>query len=523
MVLYLLIWWLFWQATFVVESELKATIIFISMLRTLISFYLASIICVPLNSQNRIVAPKAVFLKDELLSDFKIFRASLEEGHPALYWYKSKAEMDSIFDSNYASIQTSLTDIEFTILLSKIVSQIGDGHLRVILPKVHKDKLDGGSTAFPLTLFFSQGKLFITRNISSHPDDDLIGSQIVSINDKLVSEFLKEYIKLIPSDGANLTNKYRILSRLRILPRYFYMLYGFTEEYRLTYIPYGATNTKTILIKGITYDDYFETLDKRYPPSPSLEFVLNKVSNYACLKIKSFDKEQLKEEKLTYNKFLKNAFEKLREDSIDNLIIDLRGNSGGTDEYGKILYSYFTDKPFLYYTSITMNKQSFDFFKYTGNPDAKAPKGMLEPNVAGTFDNVKHPNIGLQSPKHPTFKGKIYVLIDGGCFSTTSEFLSVLDFNTNTVFIGEESGGGYYGNCSGPAREVILPNTKVGLAIPLMRYNMAVSEHSPTNTGIIPDHIIQTTIKDRMEGIDPVLEEAKFLITRSSGNLKESK
>ncbi len=153
---------------------------------------------------------KQVFSKEELRLDFNIFRTSLEEGHPALYHYKTKITMDSIFNSNMESIKSVMTDREFLIMLSKIVNQIGDGHLRVILPKFHKDKLDIGSTALPVSLIYRNNNLYVARNLSPYPDNDLIGAQVVSINDKTVSEFLVKYLELFSSDGSNVTAKFKL-------------------------------------------------------------------------------------------------------------------------------------------------------------------------------------------------------------------------------------------------------------------------------------------------------------------------
>jgi hypothetical protein len=61
----------------------------------------------------------------------------------------------------------------------------------------------------------------------------------------------------------------------------------------------------------------------------------------------------------------------------------------------------------------------------------------------GTFDLIKHSDIEIISPSKLTFRGNIYVLIDGVCFSATTEILSELHSNTKAIFIGEESGGNY--------------------------------------------------------------------------------
>ena len=161
-----------------------------------------------------------------------------------------------------------------------------------------------------------------------------------------------------------------------------------------------------------------------------------------------------------------------------------------------------------------MNKESFDIFKYTNRPDMRTPKGMLIANDDGTFDNIQHPNVGKQNPSNPTFGGNFYVLINGGCFSTTSEFLSLLKYHAKAVFIGEESGGGYYGNSSGPKPDLKLPNSKVRVEIPLLKYSMAIKDYQYADSGLIPDYIINPTIKDKLDKNDIELEFAWGLIRK---------
>jgi hypothetical protein len=458
---------------------------------------------------------KEFYSVDELKQDFGVFRASLEEGHPGLYRYKSKVSMDSIFASATASINKHMTEMEFMLLVSKVAAQVGDGHLRVFPSKAHKDKLDEGKTATPFRVYWYDDKLFVLKNYSSLTDKEILGAQIISINGKKVPDILKEYLLIATSDGRNVTNKYRMLSRPRPFVRCLNYLYGYTETYELEYIPLHETAVKRNALPGITFDELFSLDEKRYPASfalPPAEFNITSDIQYAYLRISSFDKEAFKQNKFNFEKFLAASFQSIETRHVKNLILDLRGNGGGTDEYGKILFSYFTSEPFDYYASLRMNKEGYDFFKYTNSPNRKAPKGMLKANTDGGFDNVRHPNVGKQNPKRPTFTGNIFVLINGGCFSTTSEFLSMLQYHTKAIFIGEESGGGYYGNCSGPTPEFFLPNTKVSVEIPLMNYTMAVKEYPYPDRGLIPNHMIIPSIKDKLELKDVELEFAKSLI-----------
>ena len=459
---------------------------------------------------------KEVFTAEELQQDFSALRESLEESHPGLYVYKSKSTIDSIFDSNYSSLNREMTGREFMLLTSRVVSQIGDGHLRIVPPKIKLDSLDEGPTAIPFNAYYHNDKLYVRKNYSPIDDREFLGAQIVSINGHSTEDFIHEYLQIYPSDGNNVTRKYRMLSSSRYFTRYFSMLYGYTEQYSIEYIPLNETTVKTIALQGLDFDELIKKSRKRYPRKIEEQkpayFKINDDKKYAYLKINSFDKGRYKRSKMDFEKFLKDAFQKMESDNIPNLIIDVLNNGGGTDEYGKILFSYFVDKPFDYYKSLRMNKESFESFKYTSRPKAKAPKGMLKANRDGTFDNIRHPNVGQQNNSLPTYTGNIYVLINGRCFSTTSEFLSQLHFNSNAVFIGEESGGGYYGNFSGLTPDFTLPNTKVRIEIPLMHYKMAVENYEHLDRGLLPNFTVTRTIIDEINNINPELDFAKKLI-----------
>src|SRR5262249_15491635 len=114
-------------------------------------------------------------------------------------------------------------------------------------------------------------------------------------------------------------------------------------------------------------------------------------------------------------------------------------------------------------------------------------------------------NLGIQQPSKPTFAGKVFTLINGGCFSTTSEFLSQAHFHRRATFIGEESGGGYYGNTSGVVPALTLPNTKLVIQVPLLTYYMAVNGYKAAAHGVMPDHEVKYTIDELLAGTDKEL------------------
>jgi C-terminal processing protease CtpA/Prc len=101
----------------------------------------------------------------------------------------------------------------------------------------------------------------------------------------------------------------------------------------------------------------------------------------------------------------------------------------------------------------------------------------------------------------------VIALMNGGSASTTSEFLSNLHYNRRATFVGEEAGGGYYGNTSGPTIRVTLSNTKVRLLVPLRTYYLAVKDGIP-NRSVLPDYEVKASIDDLVSGRDVVMIRA---------------
>lgn len=120
----------------------------------------------------------------------------------------------------------------------------------------------------------------------------------------------------------------------------------------------------------------------------------------------------------------------------------------------------------------------------------------------------------LQKPNENNLKSAVLFLINGKSFSTTAEFCSIAKSNKRGKFIGEETGGGYYGNTSGERTTIVLPNSKIKINIPLDKYVMAVQKAKYKDRGIIPEYIIIPTIGDVIQNKDVQLNAALKLAAR---------
>ena len=115
------------------------------------------------------------------------------------------------------------------------------------------------------------------------------------------------------------------------------------------------------------------------------------------------------------------------------------------------------------------------------------------------------------------FNGKVYVLTGGNSFSATTLFLSSVIKQDNVTVIGEETGGGAYGNSAWLIPDVTLPVTGVRFRLPLFR--LVVDKDVPKNgRGVQPEIEVGPTVDDVRKGNDYKLDKAMELIKKDKSS-----
>ncbi|HEY4876838.1 MAG TPA: S41 family peptidase [Puia sp.] len=416
---------------------------------------------------------------DAARKDLLIMRDTLEKIHAGLYRYKSKTNMDRLFDSCYRSVTDTMTIINFYTLTRYIIASIEDGHSNSRLSDDDMNEYVNNAPVFPAMVLFIHDRAFI---LCSKQNDSMAESELLSINDHPAKEIIERSFKYIQSDAGIESHKNWEL------PEYFqllyYALYGAAENFTINYkTRSGHIQTTTIhadLIKNIICAHPF-TRPNRYL---TLEY---KPGNIALLTLKTFFNGFLDQTKENFSSFLDSAFTDIKNKRVEKLIIDVRSNQGGNDNNGETLYSYLTDKPFSYYAS--------------------------QETTTEKFSEKDHTNLKLQEPEKNNFAGKVFILANGRSFSGVAEFSSIVKTNNRGLFIGEECGGGYYGNTSGDEANVTLPNSKIIVRIPMIKYTMAIKKLPNGQQGIKPDLIFYHSITDIAEHRDSQLEYALKIVS----------
>jgi C-terminal processing protease CtpA/Prc len=108
------------------------------------------------------------------------------------------------------------------------------------------------------------------------------------------------------------------------------------------------------------------------------------------------------------------------------------------------------------------------------------------------------------------FDGNVYILTNGLTFSASSLFCSDLKGQKNIKLVGEETGGGWYGNSGIMIPNITLPHTKLKVRLPVFR--LVQYQHIPfKGTGVIPDIYVGPNWRDILNGVDTKMEVVKEL------------
>jgi hypothetical protein len=414
-----------------------------------------------------------------LRADFAMLKDTLQKIHPGLYRYKSKVFVDHIFDSCSASIRDSMGIPEFYALVCFAVASFEDGHSNARLSKEFLSDYMNSVKVFPAMTMFIHERAFI---FCCTQQMDLAGAELLSINGIPMSGIIQTLFKYIPSDGNIASHKNWELAEN--FPLLFSILYGEKNDFDIKYKDRNGEIRSTKL----QADNLRQMICGHPFPRPSKYLGLVYKDHIAILKIRTFFNGYLEQTGENFKNFLDSAFTDIKQKGVKKLLIDLRGNQGGNDDNGILLYAWLSQKEFRYYAS--------------------------QESVSEKFTETGHPNLAIQQPMEKNFPDSVYFLIDGRSFSASAEFAAVARSNDRGKFIGEQCGGGYYGNTSGDDITLNLPGSHINCRIPMIKYTLAVKKAKPGEYGVMPDFPIDRTIMDLIDTKDTQLSYAMELVEK---------
>lgn len=201
------------------------------------------------------------------------------------------------------------------------------------------------------------------------------------------------------------------------------------------------------------------------------------------------------------------------------MVIDMRNNHGGYIELSEKMVSYFLEKPSVplkSYKKVNSNT-TYQSFAQSGNHSAKEimfPDYSSIEGREGYYDySASGRSITPDSLVH--YPGHLYILTDETSLSAASDFPAYLVRNNRAVTVGRETGSGYHYMTAGKFVDMMLPNSKIQVRIPLIQevFDDEITERTPAGRGLLPDYEVPITYEEIYTADnDPILDKALELI-----------
>ncbi len=479
------------------------------------------------SSQRGAFNPDKKYDPVTLQQDYTIFRNILQEYHPSLYWFTPKDSMDYYFDNGYAQLTDSMTEPAFRNVLLNVITKIRCGHTSLRFSRKYSKYLDTAHLrTFPLSFKVWQDSLAVIGNL--HPRDSILrrGTLVTSINGIPARKLTDTFLNYLVTDGNALIGKYQTMSSRGSFGSLYRNVYGITPKFEVGYIdPFGQEKVVTVSSFTPVRDTARKIVGTQLPsprnpqpaPAPMPRFNANRniqidtTLSSAYMTVNTFSRGH------GLRKFFRISFREMRKLKIRNLVIDVRANGGGDPNLSTLLTKYVADHRFKIADSLYAIRRTGHYNKYIKNfffyrlsllfAARKKKDGLYHFTY---FE--KH----YYKPKRKNhFNGDVYIITGGNSFSATTIFAKSVQHQKNVWIVGEETGGGAYGNTAWKIPDVKLPNTGIRFRLPLFRLVMDQAAVA-AGRGLMPDIEAAPNVETIRRGIDPKSEKVKELIIRKN-------
>lgn len=422
----------------------------------------------------------------QMRADVDQLVATLRDRHPGLHRYMSEDAFGAAVKMVHAQVAEPMRDLQFFRVLSPLVAGIQCGHTAMRPSGEFLQAIATTAKQLPCRVRFVGDRTYVSQ--WQEPSEQRVdGCELLSIDGCPLSQLRARMLPCIRGDGAIASGKLRELEKQFAL---YYSMFIDTKVDKpfLLQVRSNGGAPQEVSVPGCAFR----------PPTRAnlgapIEWQLHD-DGIGLLTVRTFSSGAMKRATVDYRKFLAETFAEIRGRDVQRLIVDLRGNSGGTDQMGAMLASYLCSRPFGYFAEIEVTP-SF------------AGRGRVQTAADGRRLLMGHPGLRVQQPAADAFTGELIMLIDGNTFSTAADVATVVHFQKAATFLGEECGGGYDGNNSGMMHTEVLKHSQIAVRVPQWKYTTAVPGHKYAGRGV-PAEAIDATIEDLMAGEDPVLEAA---------------
>lgn len=482
----------------------------------------------PLAAQAPVAPPDSLIPGAALSEDIRVLRAAFEAVHPGLHRYVTPAQLDRRFAALEARLARGATARDAWLAFAELAAIVRCGHTFTNPANQSRAVADLVFRRTPRVPFYFRwldGRMVVTRDVSAEPLFPP-GTEVLAVNGVPAATILARLLPYSRTDGGNEAKRVANLAlqpdaRWQAFDVFYPLLFAPPAgpwRFRIR-APDGAVRTVSAAPVDAAQrlaarDSALRASSDTTRPPWTLRIDDDGV---AVLGMRTW---------VTYNDrwnweaWVDSAFAEVASRGARALVIDLRGNEGGTSVGDRIL-AHLVEQPvvlsqlqrFVRYRQLPDSlrrhldtwDRSFDDWSAATTPAPERP-GFLRlvrasEDTAGT---VVQP-IGARWP------GPTFVLVSADNSSATFQFaLSVRELGLGRL-VGQPTGGNRRGINGGAYYFVRLPNSRIEVDLPIIGY------YSPTpqpDAGLEPDIAVKVTPADIAAGRDAELVAVRRALAR---------
>jgi hypothetical protein len=480
---------------------------------------------------NTAQAQPAAISGDALVQDVRLLRRALESLHPGLYRYLTPAQLDKRFASLEGHLRNGATVAEAYLAIAEFTGGLRCGHT---FPNPVNQSAAVAAAVFqdtPRVPFYFQwlGRTMVVTDDASAERTFPRGTEIVSINGVATATILDRLLPYTRTDGANDAKRVANLAvhpaeRFEAFDIYYPLVFPpsagkWTFRVRS---PGGPVRTVTAAPSNLAARmGVYDSLRRgaRDTTSPPWTFTID--DGIATLRMSSWVTFN---DKWDWKGWVQRAFEEIDARRATTLVVDIRGNEGGTSVGDEIL-AHVVDREispnqFRRYTRyraipgelrpyLDTWDRSFDDWGDAAQP-AASPAGAGRDGFY-RLTRYESDTAGEKiTPAMPRFRGRMFVLVGADNSSATFQFALAVRENKLGTLVGQPTGGNQRGINGGAYYFLRLPNSGIEVDLPLIGY---FASYVRPDAGIDPDVFVRASSSDLAKGRDPELETVKRLRT----------
>jgi len=462
--------------------------------------------------------PERVYDSRQLQHDFQQMYRGLQEASFDLYAFTPKAELNRLYVEALASFDRPLTLLQAKTRFERFAATVRMGDTRVDSPVPEWTKfLQAGGRSFPLGVRIISGRVYVTQNLSGveaiGPGDELL-----SLNGEPMSRLITRIARQVSAE-----TDYMAQSLIeQDFSRYLWLERGAVEEFVLG-VRHSAGHTDQVRVPARTETERQRqrarvppVLDLESPPRTSRMLA----GGVAYLRPGPFHNMQARTasdqwDVSGFRQFIDRAFAAFAAAHADRVIIDLRDNPGGDEQFSDVMLSWFASRPFRFASQI----------KVRVSPESIAANNALMAHGAAEAGPMareyaslySHAHVGdvvdLDIPMTPPrsegrFTGKVFVLVDRQTYANAVAVAALIQDYKFGLILGEPTSD--MASRYGVMEQFTLRNTGLIVGYPTAR--IIRPNGDPRPRGVTPDVLISIPIVQAPD--DPVLAQA-IAIARS--------